>query len=189
MYLLRGGLLLFKIDQALTLTLVEPSFAKTYYEIVQAERDYLSQWLVWPPYADSENFFISFVNKSLRDYADGKSLVCAMIYHGQLIGNVSFNTICHELKKVNIGYWLSANYQGKGIVTRSVAKLISHAFNQLGMEKIEISAATENFASRNVCQRLGFTLEGTISNSEHLNGRIISHAIYGLKKEQWLELS
>ena len=42
--------------------------------------------------------------------------------------------------------------------------------------------ATENLASRAICERLGMKLEGIISNAENLNGRIVDHAIYGLHR-------
>lgn len=173
-----------KIDDHLKLALVEPSFAKSYFSIVSKQKDYLGQWLAWPAFADSEDFFLIFIEKALHDYAEGKSLTCAMIFNGEVVGNISFNTILRSIKKVEIGYWLSQDYQGKGIVTRSVIKLIDLAFNELEMEKVQISAATENLSSRKVCERLGFSLEGIISNSENLNGRIVDHAIYGLKREK-----
>ncbi|MFA0502952.1 GNAT family N-acetyltransferase, partial [Vibrio sp. 10N.222.46.A1] len=59
---------------------------------------------------------------------------------------------------------------------------IDIAFNELDMEKVEISAATGNQSSRKVCERLHFTLEGIITRNENLNGRIIDHAIYGLHR-------
>jgi len=175
------------IDKQLELVLVEPSFASSYYNIVIDERDYLSKWLVWPKYADSEEFFLSFVKKSLEDYENGTSLTCAIIYCDKLVGNISFNSISNELKKVEVGYWLSSKFQGKGIVTKSISKLIPYAFNSLNMDRVQISVATENVPSRNVCERLGFSFEGAISNSENLNGRIVAHAIYSLSKAQWTE--
>ncbi|WP_428774393.1 GNAT family N-acetyltransferase [Vibrio sp.] len=173
------------IDQRLSLALVEPAFAASYLDIVFAERDYLAEWLAWPLFADSEAFFLTFINKSLHDYADGKSMTCAMVYDNTVVGNISFNSINPDLKKVEIGYWLSAHYQGQGIVTKSVSKLIDIAFEQLDMEKVQISAAVGNQPSRQVCERLGFELEGVISNAEYLNGRIVDHAIYGLKRDKW----
>ena len=175
-----------RIEKDLKLVLVQPSFAARYFEIVQSEREYLSQWLAWPPHADSEAFFLSFIQRSLHDYADGKSLVCAMFYEDELVGNISFNTINHDLKKVEIGYWLREKFKGKGIVTRSVSKLIEMAFRELNMQKVEISAAVDNAPSRNVCNRLGFNLEGIITCAENLNGRVVDHAVYGLSCSHWL---
>lgn len=174
-----------RIEEGLQLALVSPRFAPRYLEIVRREREYLSQWLAWPPHAEDEEFFLSFIKRSLHDYADGKSLVCAMIYQDTVVGNISFNSINHELGKVEIGYWLSSDYQGKGIVSKSVAKLMEMAFIELGMSKVQISAAVENQASRNVCERLGFTLEGIITRAENLNGRIVDHAVYGLSRTAW----
>lgn len=173
------------VDEGLQLALVEPSFAPLYFDIVSNQRDYLGEWLVWPPQADSEAFFLNFVKRSLHDYADGKSLVCAVIYHNELVGNVGFNTIDHELKTVEIGYWLSLDYQGKGIVSKSVSKLIALAFTELNMQKVQISAAVDNLPSLAVCERLGFQLEGVLTRAENLNGKIVDHAVYGLSRELW----
>lgn len=60
-----------------------------------------------------------------------------MFYDDSLVGNISFNSIDHDLKKVESGHWLSAAHQGKGIVTKSLAKLIAMAFTDLDMEKLE----------------------------------------------------
>ncbi|WP_100915071.1 GNAT family N-acetyltransferase [Pseudoalteromonas spongiae] len=170
------------VDNTLELALIDAKFATAYFDIVTKQRDYLSRWLIWPSHADSIAFFSNFITRSLIDYANGKSLVCAMIYQGELVGNVSFNSIDRTLKKVEIGYWLSCDFQGKGIVTRAVTKLIELAFTQYEMEKVEIAVAVNNTASRNVCERLGFSLEGVITRAENLNGKIVDHAIYGLKR-------
>ncbi|PAJ73385.1 RimJ/RimL family protein N-acetyltransferase [Pseudoalteromonas sp. NBT06-2] len=174
-----------EVEQGLKLVLIEQKFASQYFEIVNREREYLSQWLAWPPHANNEDFFLSFIRRSLNDYKDGKSLVCSMLYKDKLVGNISFNSINNELKKVEIGYWLSAEYQGNGIVTKSVSKLIEMAFTELNILKIQISVAVENQPSRKVCERLGFNLEGIITHAENLNGRVVDHAIYGLSRNIW----
>ncbi|EGR0791484.1 N-acetyltransferase [Vibrio vulnificus] len=174
-----------KVDDSVSLALVEPKFAVNYLKIVSQERDYLSQWLAWPIHADSEKFFLDFIKQSLHDYAEGKSLVCAICFDGELVGNISFNTINNELQKVEIGYWLSQAFQGRGIISKSVLKLIDIAFNELGMQKVQIAAAVENTPSRKVCKRLGFNFEGIITRAENINGRVVDHAIYGLSRESF----
>lgn len=175
-----------KLEPHLELALVQPSFARYYVELVKADFDYLDQWLVWPEHCQTEASFLQFISKSLHGYADGKSLTCAMIFDGDVVGNISFNSICKDVKSAEIGYWLSSKYQGKGIVTRSVTALIEMAFHQLELEKVQISAAVGNTPSRAVCERLGFKLEGIITNAENLNGRIVDHAIYAMRKENWV---
>jgi ribosomal-protein-serine acetyltransferase len=174
-----------EVEEGLELALVEPRFAPLYLDIVSRQRDYLGEWLAWPSHAENEEFFLNFIKRSLHDYADGKSLVCAMFYQNELVGNISFNSINHELQTVEIGYWLSCNYQGKGIVTRSVSKLIEIAFTELNMQKVQISVAVNNRASRGVCERLGFKQEGILTRAENLNGKVVDHAVYGLSRELW----
>ncbi len=173
-----------KVDNEIKLALLEKSFAPLYVELVKENYDSLEQWLGWPPHCKSEQDFVSFIQKSLHDYADGRSMTCAVWFNEKLVGNVSFNTINHDLKKVEIGYWLAESAQGKGVMTRVCKKLINIAFNSLNMHKVEISAAVDNMPSRAVCERLGMTLEGIVTNSENLNGRIIDHAVYGLHRKQ-----
>ncbi len=171
-----------KVDEQISLALVHPSFAPRYVQLAKDNYEQLAKWLVWPPHCKTEQDFQGFISRSLHDYADGKSMVCGIIFNGELVGNVSFNNINRSLKKVEIGYWLAKDFNGKGIITRVCEKLIEYAFEQLDIDKIEICAATENTASRAVCLRLGMTLEGVITHAENINGRIVSHAVYGLSK-------
>ncbi|MDE1312343.1 GNAT family N-acetyltransferase [Vibrio aestuarianus] len=170
------------IDSELKLALIESSFAPLYVELVRSQQDYLSQWLAWPPHCQTEQDFQAFIKRSLHDYAEGKAMTCAIFYQDRLVGNCSFNQIDYNLSKVAIGYWLSQQEQGKGIISRVVKMLTDIAFNTLEIDKVEIATAVDNRPSRTVVERLGFSYEGTITNSENLNGRIVDHAIYGLKR-------
>lgn len=171
-----------RVDDELELALVQHSFAPLYEQLVKDNERYLLQWLPWPAYCKTAADFSVFITESLHKYAEGTALNLGMVVKGQLVGNISFNTINRSLKKVEIGYWLIESMQGQGIVTRACRHLIHMAFNELGMEKIQISAATENKPSRSVCERLGMQLEGIITHAENINGRIVDHAIYGLKR-------
>ncbi|PSU49202.1 RimJ/RimL family protein N-acetyltransferase [Photobacterium frigidiphilum] len=171
------------VDKDIKLCLLHPSFAPRYVELAQENHDYLSQWLSWPYFCKTEAEFNAFIQHSLHNYADNKSMNCAIEYKGSIVGNMGFNTINHDTKKVEIGYWLAADMQGKGIITRSCQYLIDYAFSHLNMNKVEISAAVDNAASRAVCERLGMELEGVITNAEKVGDRILSHAIYGLHRQ------
>lgn len=168
------------IDNEISLYLVNESFAAEYAQLINESSDYISQWMAWPMFSKTEDDFKKFVASSLHKYADGKSMNCSIEYRGNMVGNCGFNTINHDLKVVEIGYWLGEQYQGNGIITRSCQYLINYAFNQLGMHKVQISAAEDNKPSRAVCERLGMTLEGIITNREKIGDRILNHAIYGL---------
>ncbi len=169
-----------RIDNELQLALIEESFAAAYANIVSTQQEYLLQWLAWPEFCNTEQDFRLFAQRSLHDYADGKSLLCAIWFRDRLVGNAGFNCINHDLQQVEIGYWLSKEEQGQGIMTRVVDKLCEIAFRQMGMQKVQLRAAVKNYPSRAVAERLGMTLEGIITRSEKIQGRILDHAVYAL---------
>lgn len=171
-----------RIDEELSIALVQESFAADYAEIVYSQIDYLSQWLAWPKICNREQDFRLFIQRVLHEYAEGKSMTCAIIYKGKIVGNCSFNTINHDTKCAEVGYWLSQQHQGKGIITRVVKHLINIAFNDLDMTKVQLSAAVDNQPSRRVAERVGMTLEGVLTNQEKIEDRILNHAIYGIKR-------
>lgn len=171
-----------RIDSDIELALIEESFAEAYCLLVSNQIDYLSQWLAWPAFCQSEQDFRHFIQRSLHDYAEGQSLTCAIRYKGELVGNCSFNSIDHDLSRVKIGYWLSQHHNGKGIITRTVVKLIDLAFNHYHINKVELAAAVDNWPSRKVAERVGMKLEGIITNSEKVGERILDHAIYAIHK-------
>ncbi|WP_375750444.1 GNAT family N-acetyltransferase [Vibrio sp. HN007] len=171
-----------KVDNEIELCLVDYRLAPVYVELAKQNYDNLSQWLQWPRVSKTEENFKAFIKQSLHDYADGKSLVCAIQYNGKIVGNIGFNTIAPEREMVEIGYWLAEPFQGKGIVTRCCQHLIHHAFNNMGISKVQICAAEGNKASRAVCERLEMTLEGVIRHKERVGEKILNHAVYGLYK-------
>ena len=176
--------MLFKlnVDSEINLVFLHESLATELFNLVDSDREYLSVWLPWPPFIKKIDDTKSFIKSSIIDFAEGKSMVCAIEYREEIVGVVSYNKILKSLKKVEIGYWLSSKYQGKGIITKSVECLINYAFDKLEMEKVQIAVATENYPSQKVCERLGFKSEGVIKNSENLHGKIVDHIIYGIYK-------
>jgi ribosomal-protein-serine acetyltransferase len=172
------------VDDEINLCLMHESFAPRYVELAKENFEYLSKWLAWPAVCRTEDEFKRFIQRSLHQYADQKSMNCAIEYRGNIVGTAGFNSIDFELRKVEIGYWMAENAQGNGVMTRVCRYLIDYAFCHLAMEKVEISAATNNRASRAVCERLGMKLEGIITNEERVNNRILDHAVYGLHRPE-----
>lgn len=168
------------INENTKLVLVHHALAEEYAKTVEANRAYLSEWLEWPRHCKTTNAFADFIRDSLHKYADGKSMVCAIFHKDELVGNCGFNTINHQIKKAEIGYWLAESHQGRGIMTSACQFLIDYAFNELKLEKVEIAAAEHNRPSRAVCERLGLKLEGILTNRELIGGKILNHAIYGI---------
>ena len=99
---------------------------------------------------------------------------------GRIAGCAGFAVIDPYARMGIIGYWLAREHQGRGLVTRAVSALIDHGFNELGLHRVQISAATDNVRSRAVPERLGFTQEGVLREAELVGDEYQDLAVYGL---------
>lgn len=175
-----------QLDDELALLFLQPDMASELFTLCNDNREYLSQWLPWPPLIQRPVDSALFIRSAIEKFARGEGLTTAIEYQGEVVGVIGYNSIDHDLGKVVIGYWLAERWQGNGIITRACQALIHHAFEEMGMEKVEISAATDNEPSRAVCERLGMQLEGVTRRAERLGNRIVDHVHYSLLRDEWL---
>ena len=169
-----------RVDEEIVLRPPYLSIAAELFQLVDTNREYLSEWMSWTPNTNSVEDVAEFIHQTTASRKEGKSLVCVIQYRDQVVGVVGFNRISKALRMAELGYWLASDHQRRGIMLRSCRAMIDYAFQTLQLEKIEIRAAQENHRSRRVCENLGSTLEGVISHSDRLGDRILSHAVYGL---------
>ena len=168
------------VDSEIDLLLLHQNMAHELCQLVDANRNYLTQWLPWVPTSTTASNYQAFIKHSLSQYAAGDAMVCGIVYQQKLVGIAGFNTIDRQLGRAELGYWLCASQQGKGIMTRTCRFLIDYAFTELDLHKVQLSAAVTNKPSRQVAKRLGLQLEGVITRAEKVGDEVVDHAVYGL---------
>lgn len=64
--------------------------------------------------------------------------------------------------------------------------MLSYAFEQIGMEKVEFRIDERNLRSRKAVEKIGATLEGILRKNVIVkDGFRRSSACYGILKEEW----
>jgi len=163
-----------KVDEETELRQLCHSDAADIFEVIDKQRSYLGKWLPFVAFtkeiSDTEKFVDSIVNAS----KDRFECVFTIRKQDAFVGLIGFKDTDRINKKTEFGYWLSEEYQGQGIITKSVAKLCDFAFNELSINRIQIKCAVENKASSNVPKRLGFRFEGTERQGELLTGNVFT---------------
>jgi ribosomal-protein-alanine N-acetyltransferase len=96
----------------------------------------------------------------------------------KVIGSCGFNVIDLENEKVEIGYELSRFYWGKGLATEALTALLSYAFETLAIHRVEAKVEPANLASIRLLNKLQFSYEGTLRQSEKARGSFVDLAIY-----------
>ena len=177
----------YEVDGEIQLKLVMPKKdAQEIYDFVDRSRSYLREWLGWVDATTSAADIESYEQMMLQKFANNEGLSTVILYNGQFVGKITINEIDWATKKAEIGYYLDEAYQGSGIMTRATKGMLDIAFEEYGVEKVEIRVAVENKKSRHIPERLGFTEEGTIRNGESLNEGFVDTIVYGLLAREWL---
>lgn len=84
----------------------------------------------------------------------------------------------YDLVKM-IGYAMSEDYWGQGIMTEATNEVLRFGFEELHLEAISAYCFPFNQRSRNILQKCNFAYEGTLKMAEKmLNGNIYDNECY-----------
>lgn len=97
---------------------------------------------------------------------------------GKFLGAGGLNDLNKENKKAEIGFWLLPESWGKGYMTEAMPLIFNHAFNDMGLHRIEGFVESKNTNCKKALAKLKFNLEGTMKDCEVKNGKFISLDIY-----------
>jgi len=98
----------------------------------------------------------------------------------KLLGIIGFYRMQPENYRAEIGYMLSPDFHGRGIIPEAVNKLIRYGFDDLKLHSIEAVIDPENFASEKVLEKCGFVKEAHLKEAEFWEGKFLDKVIYSL---------
>ena len=117
----------------------------------------------WPHHKSKEESL-----EILKHFIDGKRTF-AICYDNKVIGSLGLHEYNEKAlpdfslgKGREIGYALSKDYWGRGIMTEAVRKVIDYCFNDLHFDFLVCGASTENKQSLRVQEKCGFKYCKTI---------------------------
>lgn len=158
------------------------------FQLIESNRSHLQTWLSWVNKVRSVDDTRSFMHYlDYRDIFSGR-WVYGIWYKEDMVGLMDFNEGEREFMQVSIGYWLSREHQGKGIITRCVKRALDYAFEEHRLRKVLIKCATGNLRSQAVPLRLHFAWEGIEHESGTLHGEPVNMMIYAMRYHDWKEL-
>lgn len=103
----------------------------------------------------------------------------ALVYDGEPIGNVGL-IFGHDVykKSLNVGYWLSEEYWGRGLASQAIEWLIPYAIKQFGPNRLAASVFSNNKASMQVLIKCGFVQEAVLENAIVKAGQVLDEHIF-----------
>ena len=146
--------------------LMEMRDAARLLEIVNANRASFRQWFEWVDKTTEvahEEFYIA----NIASQPTNRAFVIEV--DGVIAGTIDLHKIDANHHSAEIGYWLDADFRGKGVMSTALTLLLDEA-RALGLHRVAILAATTNQASQNVARRGGFEQEGILREMALIDG-------------------
>ena len=117
------------------------------------------RWMLWddePPPDHAE--ILANIERGRRSWADGTWAVFVITVDGEVVGGANLGFYEHDIAEGS--YFLAGAERGKGYATRALRLLARWAFDDNGIERLELRIDPRNEASIRLAERVGFTREG-----------------------------
>lgn len=176
-----------KINKELRLIPLRAESSGIIFKTIDNNREYLRQWMPFVDFTLREEDTKKFIDQTLKADSLKKDMIFEIICNTKFCGLVSLKEVDFANKKTELGYWLTMEKQGRGIMINSCRAIIHYAFNVLKLNRITIKCAVENEKSQQIPFRLKFEFEGTERQGELLNGKFVDLKVYSLLKKEWLK--
>lgn len=175
----------FRVGDDIELRLLEERHADQLFALTNQNRAHLREWLPWVDDTQSVEDTQAFIKRALQQFADNNGFQAGIWVEGELAGVIGYHYIAWPSRKTEIGYWLGASFQGRGVMTRVCQALVNYAFNELHLNRIVIYCAAENVKSRAIPERLGFRQEGVLRQAEWLYDHFVDLVVYSILAAEW----
>jgi ribosomal-protein-alanine N-acetyltransferase len=145
-------------------------------------RDFLTPWEPsWASDHLSRRAFTNRVYWASRSISAGTALPLFLIRRKdrRLVGAITLDNIRRGPAQAGtLGYWVGEPFRRHGYMSEAIAAVVHHAFEKLGLSRIEAACLPENVASRGLLERSGFKYEGVAQSYLQINGRWRTHVLY-----------
>jgi len=142
----------------------QPTDAPALNEAVDSSLEHLRPWMHWATGEPSSLDDTVELLRRFRGLFDTDQDFVLGIFEpdgSRVLGGSGLHTR-HGPEALEIGYWLRADSEGKGLASEAAAALTRVAFERCGVIRTEIHVDPENAPSQAVAERLGYVREGVL---------------------------
>jgi RimJ/RimL family protein N-acetyltransferase len=146
-------------------------------------------WRYFPFRVATEADFDVFFDMGLTDLQAGTRVpyYIAGKHTGAAAGSMSFGNLAEKDGRLEIGWsWLGLESQGKGVNKWAKFLMMRHAFEQMGVERVEFKTDQLNVQARHALGNIGAREEGTLRSFNPMpDGRRRDAVYYSVLKAEW----
>ncbi len=151
------------------------------YEAARESIPTVGRWLPWChehyARADSEAWIAHCV--TTWEAGEQYAFAIAVEEGSRILGGVGLNKCDQDRRMANLGYWVRASAERRGVATQAVRLVSTFGFEK-GFAQFEIVAALDNIASRRVAEKSGARFQCIERGRIHFREQRLDAAIYAL---------
>ena len=166
------------------------------YDAWLAVRSSCRDWLVcWEPrphgaatLAEDRNSFQGRCAGRERERQMGFGYGFGIFVEDRFCGEITLSSIQRgPFQSGVIGYWIDQAVAGQGLMPESVVAVLSFAFEQLHLHRVEVNIVPRNAPSRRVVEKLSLRAEGVSVKMLEIDGVWEDHMRCAIVAEEWEE--
>jgi RimJ/RimL family protein N-acetyltransferase len=167
---------------------LEP-MAESHFEALLAAGSDPSIWMWYPESAATPEGMRRFVDQALTAAANGAAMPFVQVdaHTGVIVGSTRLGAFDLHHRRAEIGWtWLAEAAQRTPINTESKYLMLRHAFETLGLMRVEFKTDCLNEKSRRALKRIGATEEGIFRR--HMlteSGRVRDSVWFSVVDVEW----
>jgi [ribosomal protein S5]-alanine N-acetyltransferase len=166
---------------SVALSAPSPADAGEFIAAVRASEAQLHPWVDSPDTADR---FTAYLNRAAR--ADQVSYLIRHTECGGLVGYANINNIVWgALQSGYLGYAGFFSHAGRGLMTAGLAAVITDAFGNFALHRLEANIQPDNARSLAMVRRLGFRREGFSPHYLLIDDDWRDHERWAILSDDW----
>lgn len=146
----------------------------------------MTRYVIWETHRSIEDSR-AFLDLAVAKYESGGEPDWGIVYKGdhRFVGTCGIVSWEPYHARAELGYALSRDYWGRGLVAEAVGAMISFGFDRMNLNRIEARCIAENAASARVMEKAGMLYEGTLRRREFIKGAYRDMKIYSILRGQF----
>ncbi len=146
----------------------------------------VTRYVIWETHRsieDSEGFLRSVV----ESYENAEEATWGIVYKGdrRFVGGCGIVGWDPAHARAEMGYVLSREYWGRGLMTEAVRAMIAFGFERINLNRMEARCIAENVASARVMEKAGMIYEGTLRQREFIKGAYQDMKVYSILRSEF----
>ena len=128
-----------------------------------------------------------FLRSVLSGSAGGYNFVIAEKGSLKYMGQCGLIKIDHQSRVGTLAIVIPREHHSKGYGGEAIGLLLAFAFEQLNLNKVELSVIEDNLRAVALYERCGFQLEGRLRQAQYQDGRYKDILAMGALRDEWRE--